>query len=79
MIAFSPGFVVATEQRGRPRIFLSHGTEDTVIPIEEASRHIVRMARQAGYDVTYREFAGGHAMPDLIVRDAAGWFLSPTN
>src|SRR6266567_3071588 len=35
VIAFSPGFVPAgVEDRGRPRIFISHGTKDQILPFE---------------------------------------------
>jgi phospholipase/carboxylesterase len=78
VIAFSPGFAAPTEQRGHPRVFVSHGTQDTVIPIDGASRQIVAQAREAGYDVTYREFAGAHVLPEEITREAVAWFLAPS-
>jgi phospholipase/carboxylesterase len=35
-IAFSPGFVAVAvaEPVGRPRVFVSHGTQDRVLPID---------------------------------------------
>jgi predicted esterase len=32
IVAFSPGFVAAPEPDGRPRIFVTHGIADTVLP-----------------------------------------------
>src|SRR5262249_28803123 len=61
--AFSPGFMAPGERRSKPRLFLSHGTDDQVLPIDHCSRRIVRQVRRAGYDVTYREFDGPHAVP----------------
>ena len=56
VIAFSPGGIVAGEQRGVPRFFVSHGTLDSVLPIARAGDAVVRKLRQAGYPVTYRRF-----------------------
>lgn len=58
-IAFTPGFVAPADHRGQLRLFVSHGTKDLVLTIDETSRKIVPQARQAGFDVTYREFDGG--------------------
>jgi phospholipase/carboxylesterase len=67
---FSPGFVTAPEGRGRPRVFVSHGTTDTVLPVEQCGRPIVGQLREAGYDVTYDEFADGHLVPAARVEHA---------
>jgi phospholipase/carboxylesterase len=58
---------------GRPRFFISHGTEDRVLPIARCSRRIVPALRASGYDVSYREFDGGHVVPATVRRDAAEW------
>lgn len=71
VLAFSPGFVPPDgPRRGRPRIFVSHGVADGVLPIERTSRRIVPALRDAGYDVTYREFPGPHTVPPEIAREA---------
>jgi phospholipase/carboxylesterase len=75
LIAFSPGFMAPPASRGRPRIFVSHGVQDRVLPIDVCSRRIVPQLERAGYDVTYREFAGPHAVPDAIAREGVSWFL----
>ncbi|WP_448628453.1 alpha/beta hydrolase [Geodermatophilus sp. URMC 64] len=71
VIAFSPGFAPITPRTGRPEVFISHGTEDGVLPLAETSRRIVPALREDGYRVTYREFDGGHEVPPDIVREAA--------
>jgi predicted esterase len=76
VIAFSPGFVVPLLPRGRPQVFISHGTHDDVLPIDRCSRHIVSELRQAGYDLTYQEFDGPHTVPDDIAAQAMRWFLN---
>lgn len=75
LIAFSPAMVLPPEVRGKPRIFISHGTNDEVMPIDKTSRDIVRRLKALGYDVTYREFEGGHTVPPEIARDGFEWFL----
>ncbi|CAA9576506.1 MAG: hypothetical protein AVDCRST_MAG19-3421, partial [uncultured Thermomicrobiales bacterium] len=63
VLAFSPGFEAPAGVVGKPRFFVSHGTDDAVLPIDRCSRRIVPRLRDAGYDVDYREFAGGHTVP----------------
>jgi phospholipase/carboxylesterase len=77
VLAFSPGFAAPARRRGRPRLFLSHGTRDRVLPIHACSRRLVPELRQTGYQVRYREFEGGHTVPPAIVRDAVAWLGSP--
>ena len=73
LIAFSPGFIAPAGKRGRPAIYVSHGVADRVLPIERCSRRIVPSLRRDGYDVDYREFGGGHAVPTDIARAAVNW------
>jgi phospholipase/carboxylesterase len=73
LVAFSPGFAAPAEQRGAPRIFVSHGTRDTVLPIDACSRRLVPRLRRAGYDVRYDEFEGGHFVPEPTVHEAMRW------
>lgn len=76
IIAFSPGFMTPADQVGKPRLFISHGTDDRVLPIERCSRRVVPQLQQAGYDVLYREFNGGHTVPEAIAQAALEWFTS---
>jgi len=74
ILAFSPGFMAPSVRAGTPRFFVSHGRRDTVLPIERCSRRIVPQLECAGYEVTYREFDGGHTVPPEIALEAAGRF-----
>ncbi|HEY3742950.1 MAG TPA: phospholipase [Bryobacteraceae bacterium] len=77
LIAFSPGFVPAGfEPDGHPRIFISHGTEDRILPIDECSRRMVPEFKRRGYEVTFREFKGPHTVPHDICEEALRWFLN---
>jgi phospholipase/carboxylesterase len=74
VIACSPGFVAETDPHGRPKVFISHGTEDPVLPIDSTSRKIVPTLEDAGYDVTFVEFSGRHEVPPSIALQAFAWF-----
>jgi predicted esterase len=59
---------------GSPRIFVSHGMRDGVLPIDRCSRRILPELKRGGYDVRYREFDGEHSISLEIVLEAIGWF-----
>lgn len=73
VIAFSPGFVGSAEPFGNPPVFISHGTADEILPIEQTSRRIVPSLKRRGYRVTYREFAGPHTVPPEIALESLAW------
>jgi phospholipase/carboxylesterase len=76
VLAFSPGFAFGTERHGRPRFFVSHGTNDQILPIAQTSRRLVPLLREGGYDVTYHEFDGPHTVPADIRQRAMAWLDS---
>ncbi len=77
LLAFSPGFIPpGSGHSGRPRIFISHGTNDSILPIDSCSRRLVPELKLSGYSVTYKEFEGPHTAPREIVEQALRWFLS---
>ena len=73
IVAFSPGFVVSGNPLGKPRIFISHGTNDHILPIDRCGRRIAATLISRGYDVTFREFDGDHEIPGDIARDGLKW------
>lgn len=73
LIAFSPGFMAPASTRGRPRVFVSHGTSDPVLPIALSRDGIVPRLQELGYDVRYEEFDGGHVVPLEIATAALEW------
>lgn len=76
VIAFSPGFIASSEQRGHPRLFISHGKLDQVLPINRCSRRIVPQVERMGHDVRYIEFDGPHTVPPEVAREAVDWFMT---
>lgn len=75
VIAMSPGVMQPMAVRGKPRIFISHGTADPIMPIDVTSRTFVPKLKGLGYDVTYREYDGRHSPSPPIVREAFKWFV----
>ncbi|MBM0237646.1 phospholipase [Micromonospora sp. ATA32] len=73
VLAFSPGFAAPMVTHGRPRVFVSHGTDDRVLPVDACSRRLVPRLHAIGYRVDYAEFDGGHEVPEEIRRRAADW------
>jgi predicted esterase len=76
IIAFSPGFAVPSGREGNPHIFISHGTQDTVLPIGVTSRMLAPMLQMAEYDVDYLEFDGPHTVPEHVLRAAYEWLTA---
>jgi phospholipase/carboxylesterase len=76
IIAFSPGFVAPDIRVEMPKIFLSHGKRDSVLPIEHCGRKIARELQRENYDIFYREFDGPHTVPPSIARDSVMWFIA---
>lgn len=75
VMAFSPGFAAPVMHHGQPRFYVSHGTRDDVLRIDSTSRRVVPTLADAGYEVTYREFDGGHTVPSAIAHEAVRWLL----
>ena len=76
VMAFSPGVMQPVAVQGKPRIFISHGRSDPIIPIDVTSRRFVPRLKKLGYDVTYREYEGRHGVPPAVVREGFEWFTS---
>ena len=79
VLAFSPGFMAPASRRGRPLVFVSHGSSDGWLPIDLCSRRIVPDLERGGYEVRYREFEGGHLVPPGIGREAVEWLRASGN
>ena len=75
VMALSPGFVISGEPHGKPRVFVAHGQNDQILPIDSCSRVIVPALRRRGYAVAFREFGGRHEMPPDVQAEAARWFV----
>lgn len=76
VLAFSPGFIVPGEPRDRAKIFISHGTEDQILPFERCGKRLAGELKGRGYDVTFRDFGGGHEIPPSIGREGMAWAVT---
>lgn len=74
VIAFSGGYLRFAGIAGHPRIFISHGQADRIIPFK-LGRRIADTLTADGLDVTFREFDGGHEIPSEGLRAALDRFL----
>ena len=75
--AFSPGFLrLDTAPAGKPKVFISHGTEDSILPIDRCGRRVARILKDAGYTVNYQEFEGEHTVPPEIRDLGLAWLMA---
>ena len=75
LIALSPGYIAPARRKGTPKIFVAHGTQDQILPIDQASRTIVPELKEAGFDVHYEEFEGPHTVTLKELTGALRWFV----
>ena len=75
ILALSPGFMDPARLRGKPEIYVTHGTRDEILPIDRTSRRIVPVLERAGYAVQFHEFDGRHEAPPEICRPAFEWLI----
>lgn len=73
IVAYSPGFFTDSTRRGKPKIYVTHGVNDTILPIDLTSRELVPRFRNEGYDVEFIEFQGNHEVPQAISDGAFNW------
>jgi len=76
MMIFSAGTMAPFRRQGKPKIFLAHGTKDEQMPIDRTGRKFAAQLKDEQYDLTYREYDGGHGAPLPVVREAFDWFVN---
>lgn len=77
LIAYSPGFITPGRPlTGMPRIFISHGRQDGVLPFNGSDQGLVPSMKSSGYDVTFHPFDGGHEVPPDVSAAALDWWLA---
>jgi phospholipase/carboxylesterase len=76
IVAFSPGFLLPASDALKPPVYITHGVRDQVLPIELTSHVIVEELSARGYDITFREFDGGHWVPAAYAPEAFSWLIS---
>ena len=76
-LAFSPGFAAPLKVEGRAAFFVSHGTADEILPIDNCSRRLVPKLERAGHPHHYMEFDGRHEVPPEVHAAALAFLLAP--
>lgn len=75
LIGHSAGFIVPGPVHGRPKIYLSHGRQDTVLPFDQCGRRIADQLTRQAYVLRFDEFDGGHTASPEIREAAVSWFV----
>lgn len=73
VVAFSPGFFVGNQRRGRPIFYVSHGRRDEILAFDNTAGRIVPELEAANYSVRFKAFDGPHTVPAPIAREAFEW------
>ena len=73
VVAFSPGFVIPAGQVERLPVFMRHGTQDEILPIDRSSRPLLAALKKADFTVDYAEFDGPHTVRPADARTAMQW------
>lgn len=75
VLAFSPGFSIAEQIIGRPKIYISHGRSDRVLPYDRCGSALAHTLSAIRLDVHFDPFEGGHCVPFAQATAAADWWL----
>lgn len=73
IIAHSPGFIISDDRQGKPRIYVSHGRQDQVLPFDRCGAVIVAQLEKEGYAPRFDVFDGGHEASPELRSAALGW------
>ena len=76
IVAFSPCILAPAGTVGRPRIFMSHGTDDRILPIDSCGRRLAARLQSLGYQLAFHEFNGPHMVPREIAEQAVSWLAA---
>lgn len=71
--ALSPGLLMDDASPARSSVYIAHGRGDRAFPIDRCGRRIANDLRRRGFDVTLREFEGGHELRRDVYHDAVSW------
>ena len=73
VIAHSPGFIISDNWEGKPKIYVSHGRQDTVLPFDRCGAVIAARLERENYAVRFDTFDGGHTASPELRSAALGW------
>jgi phospholipase/carboxylesterase len=76
IVAYSAGFIIPGRPHGHPRVFIAHGLQDHILPIDRCGRRIAKELQDDGYVVEFTQFDGGHTVRADVVDRAMHWFTA---
>lgn len=76
VIAYAPGFAIPGESGPYPSAYVSHGRNDTVLPVAACGRRVAAQLEKWGVDVTYEEHDGSHALTPAVVAGGFAWLAA---
>jgi predicted esterase len=79
IIAIAPGMLVPGATQAPSRVFIAHGRKDRVIPFDLSEKGFAPALRQAGFEVEFAPFDGGHELTPAIISRALDWLLKPAS
>jgi len=76
LIAYSAGFIKKSDNFvGKPKVYITHGKKDKMLPISLSQKNIVPYLKEEGYDVIYIEHEEGHLINGEIIHGSLDWFV----
>ena len=75
IIGHSAGFIIPGNIHGRPKVYMSHGRQDPILPIDQCGRRIAAQLTRQAYVLRFDEFDGGHMASPEIRETAMAWFV----
>jgi phospholipase/carboxylesterase len=76
IIAFAPGFHVEPAViNPRQRLFVAHSPTDQVLAFERTRDDTVASLKKAGFDLSFRQFDGGHRVDKALLSDGVDYVL----
>ena len=75
IIGHSAGFIIPGNIHGRPKVYMSHGRQDPILPIDQCGRRIAAQLTRQAYVLRFDEFDGGHMASPEIRETAMSWFV----
>jgi phospholipase/carboxylesterase len=67
IVANSPGFCWPPCRVGRPRVLITHGRRDTVLPFDRTGEPLALQIEQAGYPVEFHAYDDGHTFTPAVL------------
>lgn len=76
VIAFAPGFHLEPAAiNPRQRLFIAHSPTDKILSFERTRDDTVASLRNAGFDLEFRMFVGGHRVDQKLLSDGVDYVL----